>query len=136
MAVRRGKSPAKGRSSRFWRKGLTRFGNRRTSSRLLQRVESKKPARQLSLSASSSFSIPAATYRLQFNAKFNFKDALDVVDYLRDLGISDRYASPVFAARSQSTHGYDVCNFHKMNPELGNANQFQEFARSLQHAEM
>jgi len=103
---------------------------------LLQRVESKKPARQLSLSASSSFSIPAATYRLQFNAKFNFKDALDLVDYLRDLGISDCYASPVFAARSQSTHGYDVCNFHKMNPELGNANQFQEFARSLQHAEM
>ena len=52
--------------------------------------------------------IPAATYRLQFNAHFRFSDARDVIHYLSTLGISDIYASPYFKASTGSLHGYDI----------------------------
>ena len=38
--------------------------------------------------------VPEATYRLQFHAGFTFRDALAIVPYLHDLGISHVYASP------------------------------------------
>jgi hypothetical protein len=40
--------------------------------------------------------IPTATYRLQFHKDFGFADAKELIGYLRDLGISDVYASPIF----------------------------------------
>src|SRR5262245_14557817 len=52
--------------------------------------------------------IPFATYRLQFNHLFTLKQAAAILDYLRDLGVSDCYASPLFMARRGSLHGYDV----------------------------
>jgi len=63
--------------------------------------------------------LPSATYRLQFNANFGFQQALEIVDYLHELGISDCYASPLFQARPESLHGYDVCDFSRLNPALG-----------------
>src|SRR3954447_16308571 len=48
--------------------------------------------------------IPSSTYRFQFNENFRFADAEALVDYLRQLGISHCYASPIFAARKESTH--------------------------------
>ena len=42
--------------------------------------------------------IPATTYRLQFNREFGFADAEAAVAYLRELGVSDIYASPIFHA--------------------------------------
>ncbi|HEY8459725.1 MAG TPA: alpha-amylase family glycosyl hydrolase, partial [Blastocatellia bacterium] len=75
--------------------------------------------------------IPAATYRLQFNSRFNFKQAACLVDYLHDLGISDCYASPLCAARQGSSHGYDVVDHSKLNPEIGSEEEFAEFARRL-----
>ena len=33
--------------------------------------------------------IPVSTYRLQFNRDFRFVDAIGIVDYLHDLGITD-----------------------------------------------
>ena len=69
--------------------------------------------------------IPLATYRLQFNADFQFKDAEKVLDYLTDLGISDIYASPIFKAGRESTHGYDIINFNSVNPELGGEEAFE-----------
>ena len=62
---------------------------------------------------------PRATYRLQFNADFGFADAAALAPYLEDLGISHVYASPVFAARPGSTHGYDIVDHNRLNPELG-----------------
>src|SRR5581483_8105844 len=44
--------------------------------------------------------IPSATYRLQFTADFGFGAAAEVLPYLKDLGISDIYASPIFQARA------------------------------------
>jgi (1->4)-alpha-D-glucan 1-alpha-D-glucosylmutase len=64
-------------------------------------------------------SIPRATARLQFNNSFTLADALDVVDYYADMGISHLYASPLLGARKGSTHGYDIVDPTRVNPELG-----------------
>jgi malto-oligosyltrehalose synthase len=60
-----------------------------------------------------------ATYRLQFNRNFTFADAGALVDYLADLGVSHVYASPFLKARPGSTHGYDIIDHNKINPEIG-----------------
>jgi (1->4)-alpha-D-glucan 1-alpha-D-glucosylmutase len=44
------------------------------------------------------------------------------VPYLDRLGISHIYASPIFTARSGSTHGYDITDANAVNPELGGRN--------------
>lgn len=63
--------------------------------------------------------IPRATYRLQLHAGFTFADAEAVVPYLADLGVSHVYASPITTAATGSTHGYDVIDPTRINPELG-----------------
>src|SRR5205085_10465541 len=68
--------------------------------------------------------IPGATYRLQFNAQFGFCDGAAIVPYLHALGITHCYASPLFQAAPASGHGYDVCSFERLNPELGTAEDF------------
>ena len=64
-------------------------------------------------------SIPRATARLQFNSDFTLTDALEVVDYYADMGVSHIYASPLLGARKGSTHGYDIVDPTRVNPELG-----------------
>ena len=68
----------------------------------------------------SPVTVPAATYRLQFNASFTFDAATAIVDYLDTLGISHCYASSYFKAVPGSTHGYDVADPTQLNPEIGN----------------
>jgi (1->4)-alpha-D-glucan 1-alpha-D-glucosylmutase len=68
--------------------------------------------------------IPNSSYRLQFTPEFGFRQARGLLPYLQKLGISDIYASPVFRARTGSTHGYDVVNHGELNPELGSADDF------------
>ena len=60
-----------------------------------------------------------ATYRLQLTPDFGFAAARRVVPYLRDLGVSHLYLSPVLQARSGSTHGYDVVDPREVSRELG-----------------
>ena len=62
---------------------------------------------------------PVATYRLQLRPQFGFEAAAAEVPYLAELGISDVYLSPVFAARAGSVHGYDISDHSQLNPELG-----------------
>jgi len=66
-----------------------------------------------------------ATYRLQFHREFTFRDAQTLVPYLAGLGISHLYASPLLEARSGSTHGYDIINHNRINPEIGGETGFQ-----------
>ena len=73
--------------------------------------------------------IPLATYRLQFNPSFDFKQALRVIPYLAELGISDVYASPILKARRGSTHGYDVVDPRELNPELGGTAAFDRLVK-------
>lgn len=75
--------------------------------------------------------LPVATYRLQFNSLFGFNDALKIVPYLAELGISDIYASPIFKARPGSLHGYDVTDQNILNPELGTPEDFKALMKEV-----
>ena len=75
--------------------------------------------------------IPIATYRLQFNRRFRFPDALALMPYLHQLGISDLYASPLLKARSGSWHNYDVTDPTQLNPELGTEEEFELLIQAL-----
>ncbi|HEU4684926.1 MAG TPA: malto-oligosyltrehalose synthase [Nitrospira sp.] len=81
-------------------------------------------------------SLPLATYRLQLHHAFTFRDARNVVPYLRALGITDCYLSPISQAAPGSEHGYDVIDPTVINPELGTEEEFQEFARVVRSSGM
>jgi (1->4)-alpha-D-glucan 1-alpha-D-glucosylmutase len=74
---------------------------------------------------------PVSTYRLQFNAAFTFSDAAAIVDYLRALGISHCYASSYLKAVPGSTHGYDVADPTRLNPEIGDERTFGDWVQAL-----
>ena len=81
-------------------------------------------------------SIPTATYRLQLTKDFDFKKAADVVPYLKALGITHLYASPFMKARKGSTHGYDVIDHAKLNPELGGEAGFEKLSDALRRHDL
>lgn len=74
---------------------------------------------------------PTATYRIQFSSAFGFRDAIELVPYLEQLGISHVYASPLLKPAPGSTHGYDVVDPTRLNPELGEESDFQELLDTL-----
>lgn len=80
--------------------------------------------------------LPGATYRLQLNRYFTFEQALGILDYLRDLGISDIYASPLFQAGPESTHGYDICCFELVSASLGGREGLDRLAAGLRERDM
>ncbi len=72
-----------------------------------------------------------ATYRLQLNTDFGFRRAREVAAYLHDLGITHCYSSSILAAMPGSTHGYDIIDPSRVNPELGTEEEFKTWCRSL-----
>lgn len=61
-----------------------------------------------------------STYRLQMRSDgMTFDDALALLPYLDELGVSHLYLSPVLTAASGSTHGYDVTDPTAVSAELG-----------------
>ena len=75
-----------------------------------------------------------ASYRLQLHAGFSLRQALDVLPYLADLGISHVYLSPCLQAVPGSPHGYDVTDPTRISEDLGGESawaRFVERARSL-----
>lgn len=62
---------------------------------------------------------PSGTYRVQVRPEFPLSDTAALADYLADLGVSHLYTSPLLAAAPGSSHGYDVVDHTKVNPELG-----------------
>jgi (1->4)-alpha-D-glucan 1-alpha-D-glucosylmutase len=75
--------------------------------------------------------IPVATYRVQLTANFDFDKAAAIVPYLKALGITHLYASPFMKARKGSTHGYDVVDHTRINPELGGDAGFERLSSVL-----
>ncbi|OQW98867.1 MAG: malto-oligosyltrehalose synthase, partial [Elusimicrobia bacterium A5] len=75
--------------------------------------------------------IPVATYRIQLNQKFTFKDVKKIVRFLSELGISDLYASPIFKSRKGSMHGYDIVDPNQINPEMGTTEEFSSLFDEL-----
>ena len=80
--------------------------------------------------------VPIATYRLQFNRHFTFKDATEIIPYLQKLGISDIYSSPFFRSRPDSDHGYDVTNHNEFNLRIGTREDFDAMVAALKEREM
>jgi (1->4)-alpha-D-glucan 1-alpha-D-glucosylmutase len=80
--------------------------------------------------------IPLATYRLQLTADFNFDKAAAVAPYLKALGISHVYSSPFTTARKGSTHGYDVVDHTRLNPELGGDAGFERLSAALKQHDL
>jgi (1->4)-alpha-D-glucan 1-alpha-D-glucosylmutase len=75
--------------------------------------------------------IPVATYRIQLTADFGFDAASAIVPYLKSLGITHLYASPFMKSRKGSTHGYDIVDHAKLNPELGGDTGFERLSAVL-----
>jgi (1->4)-alpha-D-glucan 1-alpha-D-glucosylmutase len=67
-----------------------------------------------------------ATYRLQLGPGLTFADARALVPYLRELGISHLYLSPVLQARRGSSHGYDVVDPQRVSRVLGGERGLRE----------
>jgi (1->4)-alpha-D-glucan 1-alpha-D-glucosylmutase len=80
--------------------------------------------------------IPIATYRIQLTADFGFDAAAAIVPYLRSLGITHLYASPFMKSRKGSTHGYDIVDHTKLNPELGGDAGFERLSAVLKQHDL
>ncbi|KQO74954.1 malto-oligosyltrehalose synthase [Rhizobium sp. Leaf262] len=78
--------------------------------------------------------IPTSTYRIQFRNGMTFDRAVELVPYLQKLGISHLYASPIFTATTDSTHGYDVTNANEIDPVLGGRQGFERLVSALKAA--
>jgi (1->4)-alpha-D-glucan 1-alpha-D-glucosylmutase len=80
--------------------------------------------------------IPIATYRVQLTANFDFDKAAAIVPYLKALGITHLYASPFMKARKGSSHGYDVVDHTRINPELGGDAGFERLSSVLKQHDL
>ncbi|MEV2268940.1 malto-oligosyltrehalose synthase [Nonomuraea africana] len=74
---------------------------------------------------------PISTYRVQLTPDFGFAEVAGIAPYLRDLGVSHVYLSPVLQAVPNSQHGYDVIDHSKIREEFGGAKGFREMAEAL-----
>src|SRR5438128_1023256 len=72
-----------------------------------------------------------STYRLQFHKQFPLRAATRLVPYLKKLGISHIYASPLLQTRAGSMHGYDVVNPLQLNSELGTEDDLNDLCAKL-----
>jgi (1->4)-alpha-D-glucan 1-alpha-D-glucosylmutase len=74
---------------------------------------------------------PRATYRLQLHSEFTFADAAATAPYIKRLGASHVYTSPILKARPGSRHGYDIVAHDELNPELGGPEGFERMAAAF-----
>src|SRR5215471_1744261 len=72
-----------------------------------------------------------ATYRLQLTASFGFRAAAAIVPYLRRLGITHVYTSPILQSRRGSTHGYDMIDPTRIDEDLGGDEGFAQLIEAL-----
>ena len=77
-----------------------------------------------------------ATARLQFHRDFPIPDATRLVPYFAALGISHLYASPLLMSRPGSTHGYDIVDHTRIDPELGGEEALRTLVATLRAHDM
>ncbi len=80
--------------------------------------------------------LPVSTYRLQLSPSQNFAAAAELASYLSELGISECYCSPVFAARPGSAHGYDICDHSRADPQLGGDDGFHAMSDAFRSRDL
>ena len=66
-----------------------------------------------------------ATYRLQLTPDFGFTEVEALIPYLKRLGVSHLYLSPITEARPGSTHGYDVIDHNQVREAYGGRKGFK-----------
>ena len=69
--------------------------------------------------ASRVYPVPVSTYRVQLTPDFGFAQVAELAGYLRDLGVSHVYLSPILQADPGSRHGYDVIDHSRIRAEFG-----------------
>ena len=79
---------------------------------------------------------PLSTYRLQIRESFPLDTAAEVTGYLRDLGVSWAYLSPLLEATPGSDHGYDVVDVTRVDPARGGAEGLARFAAAARADEL
>ena len=79
---------------------------------------------------------PVSTYRFQFNKDFTLTHLDTLLPYLQKLGITTVYASPIFAATPESSHGYDNVDPTRINPEIGTQEQLSAISGRLRESGM
>ena len=108
-----------------------------TAQKTNQRQEASNDMREcVEKTLHSDARVPLSTYRVQMHKDFTFANGRGIAGYLRQLGIGDFYSSPIFEARPNSMHGYDVTRHDRLNPELGGAEGFESFSAELQRHEL
>lgn len=75
--------------------------------------------------------IPSSTYRVQLNSEFKLSDLEKIATYLKELGISTIYASPLFKALPGSSHGYDVTDPCIISDEIGTLEEFRKISQQF-----
>lgn len=80
--------------------------------------------------------VPRATHRVQLHRGFDFDAAAAQLGYWSRLGISHLFVSPVLTARAGSTHGYDVVDHTRINPELGGEPALRRLVQQLRRRGM
>jgi (1->4)-alpha-D-glucan 1-alpha-D-glucosylmutase len=80
--------------------------------------------------------IPRSTYRLQLGTDLTLDQVLGLLPYLQNLGVSDLYLSPLFRARAESSHGYDVVDHGTIDPAIGDLAAFERLATAARKAGM
>lgn len=75
-----------------------------------------------------------ATYRLQLNRQLGFSDVKALLPYLKKLGISHLYLSPILEAADGSEHGYDVVDHERISSALGGEAAFVELHQAAREA--
>src|ERR1700743_173501 len=72
--------------------------------------------------------IPLSTYRLQLGPDLTLDNVPALLPYLDRLGVTDVYLSPLFRARAESSHGYDVVDHGTIDPAIGDLQSFSRLS--------
>ncbi|MHB1440534.1 MAG: malto-oligosyltrehalose synthase [Cuniculiplasma sp.] len=72
--------------------------------------------------------MPKSTYRIQLSSNFTFSDLERQLNYLKELGISHLYLSPIMEAAEGSTHFYNTFDFTKISEVLGGEEGFRSLS--------
>ncbi len=77
-----------------------------------------------------------AAYRFQLTPDDDFDVAARLVPYLRALGVSHLYVSPIAEAEHGSRHGYDITDPTKVRDELGGAAALDRLCAELERHDL
>jgi (1->4)-alpha-D-glucan 1-alpha-D-glucosylmutase len=78
----------------------------------------------------------SATYRLQLDPDFGFDAARRLLPYLKRLGVSHLYLSPITEATPGSSHGYDVIDHNAVREDLGGREGLDRLLTALEDHEL